>query len=277
MSDEQIKEKDEYTVHLAAFEGPMELLLHLIEKNKIDIYDIPIAELTQQYLDSLAAMRQMNMEVTSSFLVMAAMLLQIKSRMLLPELPKEEGEEEEDPRQELVNRIVEYQRFQALSLALAAAAERQEVFVAREPMTIPVRHLPPASLPLDRLLAAFRTAMREEEERPAPKRELRIVPEAFHIGDKMREIRRRLKENPDGLEFREMYGRRSRQEIITAFLALLELLRLHEIDVRQAGLFAPVRIYRAEPGSSESDGEESVFDTSTDVSDVDDKGGEGHN
>ena len=137
-----------YTFHLEAFNGPLELLMHLIEKNKIDIYDIPIAELTRQYLDYLEAMREMDMEVTSSFLVMAATLLQIKSRMMLPKKKAEESGEEEDPRQELVERLLEYRRFKKVSEVLGSMADLQEHFVGRAPLDLPVHHLPPASLDL---------------------------------------------------------------------------------------------------------------------------------
>ncbi|MDY3297300.1 segregation and condensation protein A, partial [Selenomonas sp.] len=101
-----------YEIHLDAFDGPMDLLMHLIEKNKIDIYDIPIALLTQQYLDYLAAMQRFNIEVASSFAVMAATLLAIKSRMMLPKSPvAADEEEEEDPRKELVERILAYRKY----------------------------------------------------------------------------------------------------------------------------------------------------------------------
>ena len=96
---------DDYRIQLAAFEGPLDLLMHLIEKNKIDIYDIPIAELTRQYMEHLNRMRELDMEIASSFLVMAATLLQIKSRMMLPQQSKEKETVEEDPRQELVARL----------------------------------------------------------------------------------------------------------------------------------------------------------------------------
>ena len=138
--------KKDYTFHLAAFNGPLELLMHLIEKNKIDIYDIPIAELTRQYLDYLEAMREMDMEVTSAFLVMAATLLQIKSRMMLPKKKAEENEEE-DPRQELVERLLEYRRFKEVSEVLGSMADLQEHFVGRAPLDLPVRHLPPEPRP----------------------------------------------------------------------------------------------------------------------------------
>ena len=113
---------EDYKFKLDAFEGPMDLLMHLIEKNKIDIYDIPIAELTRQYLDYLDKFREFNMEIASSFLVMAATLLQIKSRMMLPKTKQEETAEEEDPRLELVQRILEYRKFKQVSQVLGDMA-----------------------------------------------------------------------------------------------------------------------------------------------------------
>ena len=136
-----------YQVRLEAFEGPMELLLHLIQVNKIDIYDIPIAALTEQYMAYLAEMRRFDIEVASEFLVMAATLLLIKSRMLLPKTPKEAEEDEEiDPREELVRRIVEYQRYKKVSLEMAERAEEESRFVGRAPAELPVRLAPPQGL-----------------------------------------------------------------------------------------------------------------------------------
>ena len=111
--------------------------MHLIDKNKIDIYDIPIASLTQQYMDYLDRFKEFNIEIASEFLVMAATLLQIKSRMMLPKSPmEEEEEEEEDPRRELVQRILEYRKFKQVSAVLAEMAQTQEQFYARMPMPI---------------------------------------------------------------------------------------------------------------------------------------------
>ncbi|MCK5553947.1 MAG: segregation/condensation protein A, partial [Deltaproteobacteria bacterium] len=108
---------DAYTVKLEIFEGPLDLLLHLIRRNQVDIYDIPIATITDQYLDYLSLMKALNLDVAGEFLLMAATLLQIKSKMLLPSLP-EEGEEEEDPRAELVNRLLEYEKYKEAAARL---------------------------------------------------------------------------------------------------------------------------------------------------------------
>ena len=128
----------DYTIRLDAFEGPLDLLMHLIERNKIDIYDIPIATLTEQYMEYLAKFKEFNIEVASEFLVMAATLLQIKSRILLPKVKKIEAEEEEeDPRQELVDRLLEYRRFKEVSDILDQLAQEQEKMFFRPPADLP--------------------------------------------------------------------------------------------------------------------------------------------
>ena len=127
---------EKYSVRLESFEGPMELLMHLIDKNKIDIYDIPIAELTEQYIDYLDQFREFNLEIASEFLLMAATLLQIKSRMMLPKPPKsKEVEETEDidPRQELIDRILEYRKYKEVSAVLLDMQDMQESMLPELP------------------------------------------------------------------------------------------------------------------------------------------------
>lgn len=231
--------KKDYTFHLAAFNGPLELLMHLIEKNKIDIYDIPIAELTRQYLDYLEAMREMDMEVTSAFLVMAATLLQIKSRMMLPK--KAEENEEEDPRQELVERLLEYRRFKEVSEVLGSMADLQEHFVGRAPLDLPVRHLPPESLDLNLLLTAFREVMSVKgEEAGLPAAIIR--PEPYHIEDKMEEIEALLRERGGRMRFEDAFERGTRGELVVTFLALLELMKQRTVTAQQSHLFGAITI-----------------------------------
>ena len=123
-----------YEIHLAAFDGPFDLLLHLIQKNEIDIYDIPIAEITAQYLEYLAQMEALDLEIASEFLVMAATLLAIKARLLLPKPPPElldDADEAYDPRQELVRDLLEYKRIKEAAGLLADYYERQQLKMAR--------------------------------------------------------------------------------------------------------------------------------------------------
>ena len=226
---------DGYKIKLDAFEGPMDLLMHLIDKNKIDIYDIPIATLTQQYMDHLDKFKEFNIEIASEFLVMAATLLQIKSRMMLPKPPKEEEGEEEDPRRELVQRLLEYRRFKQVSSVLSEMAQTQERFYAREPLSIPVQHLPPENLSMGLLLEAFRTVLEVKEELKIP--DVLVTPEEYSIQDKMEDIMSLL-----NLLFSEAFRSGTRTELIVTFLALLELIKLKTIAVKQQRAFAEIYI-----------------------------------
>ena len=222
-----MSEKKDYTIHLKAFDGPMELLLHLIEKNKIDIYDIPMAELTHQYLDYLAAMREMDMDVTSSF--------------LLPKREKTEDGEEEDPRRELVERLLEYKRFKKISEVLGSMADLQEHFVGRAPLDLPVRHLPPGNIDLKLLVDAFREVMRSKEE-TASVPSVIVKPEPYPIEDKMAEILQKLRAGTGSLPFAAVFAKGNRRELIITFLALLELMKKQEVLVRQPHLFGSIVI-----------------------------------
>lgn len=231
---------DDYRIQLAAFEGPLALLMHLIEKNKIDIYDIPIAELTRQYMEHLERMRELDMEIASSFLVMAATLLQIKSRMMLPRPPKEEASAEEDPRQELVARLIEYQKFQQVSQLLQDQAIKQERFCARAPLDLPQHHVLVEHLPLAKLIHAFHMVLKMQEELSLP--EALVQPETFTVREKMEELRQLLLRAGRRLYFSEMVVSRSRTELIATFLALLELMRLGEVRVAQSGAYGEILI-----------------------------------
>ncbi len=231
---------DDYKIKLDAFEGPMDLLMHLIDKNKIDIYDIPIAALTQQYMEYLDQAQEFNIEIASEFLVMAATLLQIKSRMMLPKPPKAEEEEETDPRQELVARILEYRRFKEVSTVLDSMAQSEERYVAREPLDLTVRHLPPENIPLRLLLSAFQTVLEVKEELTIP--DALVQPETFQVKDKMQEILSLLNRVDGQLLFSEAFRSGTRGELIATFLALLELMKRKMVTVRQPRLFSEIYI-----------------------------------
>lgn len=219
----------------------MDLLMHLIDKNKIDIYDIPIASLTQQYMDYLDRFKEFNMEIASEFLVMAATLLQIKSRMMLPKPPKEEVEDdEEDPRRELVQRILEYRKFKQVSTVLSEMAVSQEKFYAREPLSLPIRHLPPENLSLQLLMEAFRTVLEVKEELRIP--DALVTPEEYSIQDKMEDIMSLLNRANGKLLFSEAFRSGTRTELIVTFLAMLELIKLKTIVVKQQRAFAEIYI-----------------------------------
>ena len=231
----------DYSVKLDAFEGPMDLLMHLIEKNKIDIYDIPMAALTEQYIDYLNRFREFNIEVASEFIVMAATLLQIKSRMMLPKPPREEAEPEEaDPRQELIDRILEYRRFKAVSSVLDDMAREQGRFFARLPADLPIHHLPPENMPLSALVEAFCAVIRVREELKLP--EALVAREEYSIQDKITELLALLQRAHGRILFSDAFVSGSRSELITTFLALLELIKLKTVLVQQPGQFAAIYI-----------------------------------
>ncbi|MCI7612127.1 MAG: segregation/condensation protein A [Selenomonadaceae bacterium] len=238
---------EQYSIRLECFEGPMELLMHLIEKNKIDIYDIPIASLTEQYIEYLDKFRSFDIEIASEFIIMAATLLQIKSRMLLPKPPKEK---EADPRQELIERILEYRRFKEVSSVMGQLQRSQERFLAREPMDLPVRHLPPKNLSLNELLEAFANVLAMRRELKIP--QVLVAPEEFSVQDKMEELVSLLHRRNGRLRFADAFQGSSRAELITTFLAMLELIKLRSITVQQQGQFG--EIYLAVRLSGEAGG-----------------------
>lgn len=226
-----------YSVHLDKFEGPLDLLLHLIKKNELDIYDIPISVITQQYLDYIKLMKELNLEVAGDFLLMASTLLHIKSRMLLPQDEQEEGEEEElDPRAELIQRLLEYQQYKEAGMVLEARALLgREVFTRScpEPLLFEAQNDEgPLELELFDLVDAFRSLL------------ARIPAESFHdvaaaetlsIADCINDILTLLQER-DMLHFDDLVRVDvTREHVIVTFLAVLELCRLKLIRIFQGG------------------------------------------
>ncbi|TCS79274.1 segregation and condensation protein A [Pectinatus cerevisiiphilus] len=233
----------EYKVHLKAFEGPLDLLLHLIEKNKIDIYDIPVAVLTEQYLTYLNQFREFNIEIASEFLLMAAELLQIKSRIMLPERQHEaEDQQEDDPRQELVERLLEYRRFKEISNVLDEMAAVQEKIFYRESSLGPVRYLPPQNLDMKMLWQAFQNVMEGQLANEPIKK---VTRDKFSVQDKMLIILKLLKDKEQNtLPFTEAFSDDSnRMEMIVTFLAMLELIKLQRISIKQNYSFSPIYIF----------------------------------
>lgn len=230
---------EEYNIKLEAFEGPLALLLHLIEKNKIDIYDIPVAAVAEQYLAYLRAWKEFNMEVATEFLTMASTLLLIKSRMLLPKPAKPEDaaeEEEEDPRAELVERLIEYRRFREAGDALQKLLQQRQHYVHRLPQVFTVERALPRGLTIEELLGAFAALWETVAE------EFRtIAREEITVQDKMTDILGLLTEHGGRLEFRQTLKRTgTKVEIVSAFLAILELIRLRRIRIQQPEAFGPI-------------------------------------
>ena len=227
------------SLKLTAFEGPLDLLMHLIESNKIDIYDIPIVEITEQYIGYLRNLQEFDMELASEFLVMAATLLQIKSRMLLPKEAREDEDEGEDPRQQLVEMLVEYRRIKKAAQNLRYLKEEADRYASREPMfaNLVERYVP--SYPVRDLLLALANVLREKGGRPLAY----IEPQAFSVQEKMAEILQRLQGSAQGFLLSELFASGKAGEKVAAFLGVLELLKMGLITISQHQAFAPIYIF----------------------------------
>lgn len=235
-----------YQVSVEAFEGPLDLLLHLIKKNEVDIYNIPIATITRQYLDYIDLLKELNLDIAGDFLVMASTLVQIKSKMLLPPAEDPETEEEaEDPRAELVRRLLEYQKYKEAGLLLGSRELLgREVFArkfASPDLEEVVAEEEPLEVELFQLVDAFRRILSK------------IPLESFHdvgmenisIADRISDILSRLQESESVL-FDDLFtGGQCREFFIATFLAVLELCKLRAITVAQATSFGAIRIARA--------------------------------
>ena len=235
----------DYPVRLTNFEGPLDLLIHLIRKHEVDIYDIPIVLISQQYLEYLDLMREIDLDVAGEFLVMAATLIHIKSRMLVPrvEAGMEGDEEEEDPREALVRRLLDHQRFKA-----AAEMLHECETVRSAQWTRPDGRVEEiAGAPLERelevdlfsLLQAFQAVLIRARKR---RESIRLPAELVSIEARMAELLARLAGSaPCGFEAL-FDGAVSRPDLITTFLALLELIRLRRIRVWQTRVCGPIRV-----------------------------------
>lgn len=237
-----------YRVKLEIFEGPFDLLFHLIEKNEVDIYDIPIAEITAQYLEYLENMKHFDIEIASEFLVMAATLIEIKSKMLLPQ-KEEEREEEEDPRQQLVEKLIEYRKYKDITQELKRREEKYLRQVFREPQ--PVEEYvewEPGFVNLDiiDLCNAFNQAMKRYENlynhNHAINLKRSIEKEKISVADKIRFIMVKLRDKGE-LAFNMLFDERStRIDVVITFLAILELIRLRKIIALQDKTFGDIII-----------------------------------
>ena len=231
---------EDYKIKLESFEGPLALLLHLIEKNRIDIYDIPVARIAEQYLAYLKAWTEFDMEVATEFLTMASTLLLIKSRMLLPKPVRAEElaglEEEEDPRAALVERLIEYRRYREASETLQLLMRQRQRQHRRAPQSFSIERALPAGLTAMELLSAFLALWETVAD------EFRtIVKEEITVQEKMQDILGLLVSCKGQLEFRQALKRAgSKTEMISTFLAILELIRLKQIRVLQQEAFGPI-------------------------------------
>lgn len=239
-------------VKLEAFEGPLELLLHLIDKNKVDIYDIPIAEITEQYLDYVRSMEKQDMDIMSEFLVMAATLIDIKCRMLLPKEVNEDGEEE-DPRAELVQKLLEYKMYKYMSFELRdkqVDAEKnmyrkqilpEEVAAYRQPI---IYEELIDGMTLNKLHVIFKTIVKKQADKIDPVRSQygNIERDEIDMDAKALYVEAIAKEHKRFSFLSLMEKQSSKMEMIVTFLVILELMKVGKISIWQEDIFDDIII-----------------------------------
>jgi segregation and condensation protein A len=242
---ESVLPDDAPRIHLPQFDGPLDLVLYLIRREKIDVHDIPIAPITRQYMAYLDLMRELNLDVAGEFFVMAATLIHIKSKMLVPVEPTEaEGDEETvDPREELVRRLLEFQRYKEAAGILHQQAQIRAAQWTRPDTVLPLfddagEEMIEAGL-YD-LIAAFKELLERRKVLVAHE----IEDEGPPVEQRMQELLTIIREG-ESLEFLELFATLvTKAEMIVTFLALLELIRLKRVRVYQRGMFGPIRVFR---------------------------------
>lgn len=248
-------------VKLPVFEGPLDLLLYLIKKDELDIYDIPIERITSQYLDYLRIIKMLDLEVAGEYLVVAATLLYIKSRVLLPhdQRPPEDEAEEDDPRWELVRQLVEYKKYKDAAFELQQCLSRQENVHGRGGSSKPGLSAD-GSLPFDKvglfdLLAVFQKILARANENEDLKD---IFEDRFTVSDKIQFILGTMTSR-SRVVFEELFVEgATRTEIVVTFLAVLELIRLKQISVVQETPFSPIELAKLAPSQSDYVAEEAA-------------------
>lgn len=242
--NESESDQSAYKVSLPAFEGPLDLLLHLIKQHKIDVYDIPIVLITRQYNEYLDAMTELDLEIAADYIYMAALLIHIKSKMLLPR--DENGEQQEDPRAELVEKLLEYQRFKSVAESFAEIDHVRMGVWSRPPSPTPENE--PAEVDISEvslfdLIDAFRTALqRYRREHPQA---IELKRSTHKVSDKMLELMNELRERSPMRLLWFLEGR-DRGELVAIFLGLLELVRLGAISLTQSEVFGEVIVQKTE-------------------------------
>ncbi|MEY2543261.1 MAG: segregation and condensation protein [Verrucomicrobiota bacterium] len=233
----------DYKVKLEVFEGPLDLLLYLIKRDEIDIYDISIERITRQYLEYLQAFKELKIDVAGEFVVMAANLIYLKSRSLLPldQQPPEEDAEEDDPRWDLIRQLIEYKKFKEAASQLHDRALEQERIFTRDGSSSPVTDAPLTlhEVGIFQLIHAFQEVIKRVEAREDLQE---IFGERFSVSDKIEKILERVA-NGTPVRFSELFGQIvSRVEIVVTFLALLELIRLNQVRALQPKMFDEIEI-----------------------------------
>ncbi|WP_425448681.1 segregation and condensation protein A [Dethiothermospora halolimnae] len=247
-----------YKVILESFEGPFDLLYHLIEKSEIDIYDIPIAEITEQYISYIEKMKELDLDVTSEFLLMVATLLEIKSRMLLPKMKKDDGEqlqmEEVDPREELIRRLIEYKKYKNVAEELKTKEKAQqkvyykpkeeiEMFVEKDEIKL-------ENVNLDDIIDAMVKIIEEKKKDNKTLNIATIERDEITIEQGMKNLLNTLNKKRE-IEFKKLFQDKfNKVEIVVTFLAILELIKQKKINIVQENNFDSILISIKEPRTS---------------------------
>jgi len=235
----------EYSVNLNMFQGPFDLLFHLIEKKEIDIYDIPISEITEQYLQYIEQMRQFNMNITSEFVLMAATLIEIKSQMLLPQ-----KEKDEDPRMELVNKLLEYKLFKDITLKFKEYENESSFYFSKpkEEMCltsdVKIEQLSLNEINIYELYNIFLTLMKNQNIKVVHENTYKVYRENYSVKDIVEDLMKKLKNYGRVSLFNTLkeQSRITKEYVITSFLAVLEVSNKPGIKVEQDGTFSDILI-----------------------------------
>jgi segregation and condensation protein A len=253
------------TYKLPSFEGPLDLLLHLIDKAEVDITNIPISEITDQYIEYMALLEELSLEVASEFLVMAATLLSIKSKMLLPKPPvfdfDMDYEEPEDTLEELVHKLIEYRKYKSIAEHLRDKELEQSLVYSREPQDLSPYAVEEKRNPVDGLepfdlLLAFQKALRRVANRNVV---AKIRRDEVSVKDRMRDLMVLLRKFGGRVMFSRLFGEgATRDELVVSFLALLELMKMKKISCYQHGLFDDIVIQAKEGAGSNGEEDEKL-------------------
>ncbi|MFO1441762.1 segregation/condensation protein A [Bacillus sp. Bva_UNVM-123] len=247
-----------YNVKIDAFEGPLDLLLHLINRLEIDIYDIPVAEITEQYLSYIHAMQELQLDVASEYLVMAATLLAIKSKMLLPKHEEElydddyENEQDENPMDELVEKLVEYRKYKEAATDFKVLEQERGLIFTKPPSDLSdyAKDIQIEKIDLNvtiyDMIGAFQKLLRKQKlQKPLS---TKITRQEIPIEKRMAEILNELRSIKGKRSFNDLFPVPDREQIVVTFLAILELIKRKEIQIEQENNFAEIFLSAAEEG-----------------------------
>ena len=238
-------------ISLDEFEGPLDLLLHLIQEEEIEITEIPISRITAQYLETLEAMQELDLEIAGEYLVMAATLIRIKSSMLLPSPPVDEDGEEVDLRGDLIRRLIEYRKYKTLAEYLKTLESYRQSRHARQVLPPELR---PDEIPLGKVnVFDLVTCLKRIVDRFVEEHPHEVDLEPVHLEDRIELLRERVLESGTVMFSEYIADMRSRMGVIVSFMAMLEMMKLGEVEARQDDTFADILIRRRNPGGPDPD------------------------